>query len=495
MSECVNFAFMQQHNKGFTTAARSRSMIALFCCAMVLLTVFTVRWLKAEYASEESDLNKDLFEAFIAAREEVMDTVLTRSFIEPLLNNPEGFKLSHVHHDTVTNGDSLTVIARAVNSDTLIHITSLCDTCPSITEENFGFGDGNNDLVRGVKLFITEVKGETGGREFFKQHVDLKDTTLLQEFYANKLSEKGFNLNIAWVSDTTHFKFPPPLFHYDSHMFDMPYQAELSGYRSNLLRSMVPQFLFAGLLVTVIGIAFIFAYRSLRKQWQLAQLKDDLISNISHELKTPVATMKVAIEAMQEMDPAEKKEKIRAYLQMAGEEVARLDTLVNKVMQSVLGDGAQDFFHATLIDIAALVRGLPETLHNKDVDVQLCVPQDPCFIMGDAFHVRSAIQNLLENAAKYGGSRIALEIGEQVNMVIITVSDNGPGIPEAYQQKIFEKFFRIPNGNVHQVKGYGLGLHYVKQVVESTGGTITVHNNSESGCTFTILIPRADGKH
>jgi signal transduction histidine kinase len=486
---------MQVNKSGFTTAARSRVMIALFCCAMVLLTAFTVRWLQAEYASAESELNKDLLEAFISARDQVMDTVLTRSFIEPLLNNPEGFKISHVQNDTLAERDSVTVIARAVNSDTLIHITSLCDTCPSITEENFGLRDSNNELVRGVKLFITEVKGERGGREFFKQHVALEDTALLQSYYKHKIADKGLSVHIAWVSDTAGFNFPPPLFQYDSHMFDMPYQAEVSGYKKVILKGMVPQFLFAGLLITVILIAFIFAYRSLRKQWLLAQLKDDLISNISHELKTPVATMKVAIEAMQEMDPAEKKEKIRAYLHMAGEEVARLDTLVNKVMQSVLGDGVHDFFHATLIDVTALVHSMQDSYQGKDVKFQIQVPEEPCYIMGDAFHVRSAIQNLLENAAKYGGTQVSLQVGLQANMVSIHVIDNGPGIPTAYQEKIFEKFFRIPTGNIHHVKGYGLGLHYVKQVTESTGGTISVRNNADAGCTFTILIPRADGLH
>ncbi|HNJ88306.1 MAG TPA: HAMP domain-containing sensor histidine kinase [Chitinophagales bacterium] len=474
---------------------RIRALIALFCCAMLLLLMFTARWLQTEYNSEEMDLHKELVQEFMSARDQVMDTVLTRSFIEPLLSNEGGFKIRHVSQDTITSGDSVTIIAKSFDTDTMIRITSFCDTCPTLSEANLTNIDSNNALMRGVKLFITEVKGDKGGKEFFDRHIELKDTALLQSIYQQNLANQGLNLEIKWVHDSSKFTFPPPMFEYDSHLFNEPFKAQVDGYKSVILTTMVPQFLFAGLLITVVLVAFIFSYRNLRKQWQLAQLKDDLISNISHELKTPVATMKVAIEAMQEMDPVEKKEKIRSYLNMASEEVTRLDTLVNKVMQSVIGDGAHEFFHTTLIDVTGIANGLTNYLQSKHVDINVSIPETPCYVMGDAFHLRSALQNLLDNAAKYGGTKVSLDVSQGADMVQISISDNGPGIPETYHQKIFEKFFRIPTGNVHEVKGYGLGLHYVKQVTEAAGGSISVNNNSDTGCTFTLLIPRADGNH
>ena len=230
---------------------------------------------------------------------------------------------------------------------------------------------------------------------------------------------------------------------------------------------------------------------------RLAVLKDDLISNISHELKTPVATVKVAIEALQHMNPQQQQEKMTNYLGMAAQEISRLDLLVNKVMNSILLDNGKQVFQSepivlkNIIDEAIL--GMQMQVQQKGGVIQFLPGNVEGNIVGDSLHIKGVIFNLIENSLKYSNEQpqINIQLAEEKGKIIVTIADNGPGIPEAYTQKIFEKFFRVPSGNKHNIKGYGLGLYYAAQVMQQSGGSISVANNLTKGCTFTLVFPQA----
>jgi signal transduction histidine kinase len=291
--------------------------------------------------------------------------------------------------------------------------------------------------------------------------------------------------------------FPPPPFYYESHMLSAPFGVEIQGYNNYIFKNLLPEFIFGIILITIITFAFIFSYRNIRSQMRLAELKDDLISNISHELKTPVATVKVAIEAMQQMDPVEKKDKIANYLEMAKQETNRLDQLVNKVMNSILLDNGKQVFQQEEIQplfiLEEAISGMQLQAAQKAGAIHLNNNNVTGKIIGDSLHIKGVIFNLIENSIKYntGAPIINIGIGNIGERIVITISDNGPGIPEQYHHKIFEKFFRVPSGNKHNTKGHGLGLYYAAEVMRQSGGVIQVKNNSDVGCTFTLSFPQA----
>jgi len=470
-------------------------IVLLMSVSGILLILFISRWLQSEYESEKMTLQKDLFDEFISARSRMTDSLIAKNLIDPILSNPAGFKLSGIDEADFEN-DTIHVITTDVIGTTMTENYVGKNNLPAPANIEMRIESDSTDvLYQGVKLFISKVSGANGEAEFFEKFISPGDTVMMKTFYAENLKKNHFDVVPVWVTNKTGKKFPPPPFYYESHFFDFPYGVQIENFNALLIKKITPQIAFALLLVLIITTAFIFSYRSLRSQIRLAGLKDDLISNISHELKTPVATVKVAIEAMQEMDPVEKKEKLKDYLGMASQEIARLDMLVNKVMNSILLDNGRQVFQAETINLTNLVNetidSMQVQLQQKNAMIGFLSDADEINVFADRLHLKGVLYNLLDNGIKYGGEApvIVVRLKQADSHVILECSDNGPGIPEAYLQKVFEKFFRVPKGNDHTTKGYGLGLYYAKQVMQESGGTIEVKNNADAGCTFTLQFP------
>ncbi len=477
---------------------RLRILVVLMSLSLILLIAGIGRWVQSEYNRDLLELHREILDDFMDARSMVSDTILARNVLIPLLQDTAGFKISTVENNLITTRkDSITIIANSASVDTEFHFTP-CDTCkhPNV-ETQFFENDSNETFLRGMKIFLTEIRGPGGENALVRDFITYADTLLLQQYFQSHLDSSHIQVNVDWTTDTLPQSFPPALFTYDAHLFELPYVAHISGQETFVIKQMTPLYIFAFLLIGVVVAAFTMAYRSIRKHMQLSALKDDLISNISHELKTPVSTVKVALEAMRGMDTETKKDTMQNYLRMAEQEVSRLDNLVNKIMQTVVGEN-NSFYQQHVLDLSGIVQSSVQEMQVLASERKATIETEnlpyKVLIIGDAFHLQAAIHNLLDNAIKYGGDHphISISIETSGNYYTLFIRDNGPGIPEAYQKKVFEKFFRIPTGNTHNIKGYGLGLHYVRQVIEACGGTISVHNNPVKGCTFTIQIPRAD---
>jgi signal transduction histidine kinase len=226
--------------------------------------------------------------------------------------------------------------------------------------------------------------------------------------------------------------------------------------------------------------------------------KDQLVSNITHELKTPVATVSVAIEALQRFDTGADPQRAREYLDIAGHQLQRLSMLIDKVLRLSMFEGGKIELQQENVNLADLAAEVTKPLFLQleaaggklDVAVQSAVLN----VHGDKQHLISLLFNLLDNAIKYGGNPpvIYFKLSKADNYAVITVQDNGGGIPEEYKQKIFEPFFRIPStGNRHNVKGHGLGLSYVAEIVRLHNGSIDVVANN-NGSVFTVKLPLND---
>ncbi len=264
-----------------------------------------------------------------------------------------------------------------------------------------------------------------------------------------------------------------------------------------LLRKIQWQLFFAVMMIVVTTVAFIFLYQNLRQQQRLADIKNEFISNISHELKTPIATVSVAIEALKNFDAISDAEKTKAYLDISSNELQRLNLLVDRVLKLSLFEQQQVTMQFEKLDMQLLLQEVLNSMklqfEKEAAKAEFKTSGTNFFTSGDRMHLISVFYNLLDNALKYSpdNPQIAVLLKTQESKLFISISDNGIGIPEAYRNKIFDKFFRVPHGNTHNIKGYGLGLSYVQEVIQQHSGSITVENSEEGGTVFTVVLNRA----
>jgi two-component system, OmpR family, phosphate regulon sensor histidine kinase PhoR len=274
------------------------------------------------------------------------------------------------------------------------------------------------------------------------------------------------------------------------------YTASLAGARMFVLKEITPQILFSVFLTLLTGLAFLLMYRSMKSQQRLMEIKNDFISNVTHELKTPVTTVSVALEALRNFKGLENPQRTEEYLNIAQSELNRLTILTDKILKTAIFENKGVSFEPEPVD---LFKTMEQVLHSmklvfekQKAQVSFEKTGEAFTISGGSVHLTNVIYNLLDNALKYssGEPRISISLAEHDNRVVIQVADNGIGIPKEYSKKIFEKFFRVPVGDVHNVKGYGLGLSYVDSVIRSHQGKIEVESESGQGSTFIISLPK-----
>jgi two-component system phosphate regulon sensor histidine kinase PhoR len=245
----------------------------------------------------------------------------------------------------------------------------------------------------------------------------------------------------------------------------------------------------------VTALAFRLSYRSIREHIVLNDLRNEFISNMTHELKTPVATLSVALESLAKYNMKDEPAVMEDYLKLASLETKRLEDLINRILDHSMLEHNGQPLNPVLTDINRLVQevaGIMRQRLEKDGKIEFLSSDGKLTAMADPLFLRGVLVNLVDNSIKYCDKAPVISIltRKEAGFAVIGVTDNGPGIPEEYQGKIFEKFFRLPTGNVHNVKGYGLGLSFASLVMKLHKGSITVKNNAV-GCSFTLKVPVA----
>ncbi|RFP64386.1 hypothetical protein D0N36_14450 [Hymenobacter lapidiphilus] len=250
-----------------------------------------------------------------------------------------------------------------------------------------------------------------------------------------------------------------------------------------------------GLVGIVVG-CFAYAVRALRSQEQLAELKNDFVNNMTHELKTPVATIAVTAEALNAyaLNPVDTAE----YLAIIRAQASRLGRLLDKVLESAVLESARPALDPQLLDLAALVaqaaqQALPQLAERRQhLNLHLPPTPRPVFVAGDPLHLANVLATLLDNAYKYAdpASEIVLGCNVSDGAAVVRLTSHGAPIPTHHQPRVFEKFFRVPTGNRHDVPGYGLGLHYARQMAARHGGRLTLECRG-TRTTFVLTLPLA----
>lgn len=265
-----------------------------------------------------------------------------------------------------------------------------------------------------------------------------------------------------------------------------------------LLKRISQPILISFLLLGVTMFSFLLLYRNLKQQQKLAQLKNDFINNMTHELKTPIATVSVAIEALRSFNVLEDPQRTDEYLDISAGEMQRLGLLVDKVLKLSMFENKEIALNKEQFDLVELARGVMLSMKlqfEKQKAVTVLETTGRNFIiMADKLHLTSVLYNLLDNALKYSikDPEILIHIIDHSQYLEIRVTDNGIGIAKEYKSKIFEKFFRVPSGNRHNIKGYGLGLSYVSHILHRHGGFIEVESELDKGSTFSVKLPFAE---
>ncbi len=251
----------------------------------------------------------------------------------------------------------------------------------------------------------------------------------------------------------------------------------------------------SGVLVLVIVLCFGYSIKIILQQKKLSLMKNDFINNMTHEFKTPIATVSLATEALQDREVSQSDDMRKRYIKMIQEENRRLGTQVERVLQ-IAAIEKQDFnLNLEVLDIHSLIQSLIENMkiqvESRGGRIAAVLSAAVCEIKGDETHITNCILNLLDNANKYSPDSPNIIVRTESNhtSLIISVQDHGMGMSKETQKHVFEKFYRLPTGNRHDVKGFGLGLSYVKSMVEAHQGTVSVDSTPGKGSTFTITLP------
>lgn len=479
----------------------------LLITSQVVLLLFVAYWLKAQYAGERQELQKDLAVQLEGSRLEASNAVIS-VFVGDFIKK-EGDSLRAGGTPRIRIVDTVhrmrpglrlrladtAPIPEVLGRNTMIYQKEIRETTRAGQNKS-----GRTALIyRGerppgslVNQSLRLVLKSTGGiPDSLERRLMGMDTAGVANIFRKRLREKGWPFTTRWVGGNT--KDSSGYIYLDHLSPPDHYRLQIGGFRPYLLRNLTGSFLFALVLIGLTGAAFWLTYKSLREQTHLAAIRNDFISNMSHELKTPVATVKVALEALGDPQVLRDGETARDYVAIAALETGRLEQLIHLSLQTALLEEGKMTLQHEPVDVKKLVADTVRILHRTEQTRITMDSEGTDFnITGDKLQLQGVLINILDNAVKYGGTKqeIRVQVAAATEDVSIRISDGGPGIPEAFIHRVFDKFFRVPTGNEHTVKGYGLGLSYAAQVVRQHGGSIDVRNNPEGGCTFSVTLPK-----
>jgi len=255
-----------------------------------------------------------------------------------------------------------------------------------------------------------------------------------------------------------------------------------------LQKSLIGIILSMALAIAIIACLF-FLLKIIKRQKQIAEIKNDFINNITHEFKTPITTISTALESIQHFNIENDQIKNKKYLNTSREQLDKLNLMVEKILEISTLDSNQLDIKKEPIDINQLIIQLSEKhkLLETDKVIELKLEETTNKPLVDPFHFENVIVNLLDNALKYGGSLVTIAFSTIAKGFELTVSDNGAGIGKQEQNLVFDKFYRVPQGNIHNIKGFGIGLYYSRNIVEKHGGSLSLESYPGS-TTFKIIM-------
>jgi two-component system phosphate regulon sensor histidine kinase PhoR len=271
--------------------------------------------------------------------------------------------------------------------------------------------------------------------------------------------------------------------------------------KSFVLQEMQNSLIVSLVLVVFIIISLIIMFRTIMEQKRLSEMKSDFISNMTHEFKTPISTISLACQAMSDTDMVDEQSNaaVSPYVRMINQENKRLETLVESILQSAVIEKGDIKYKDEALNLVQLVENEVEKarfrIKSNEGKIEFNDVFESIEFQADRLHVTNIISNLLDNAIKYSKENpvIKVSIESDNKHVYLSVTDNGIGIKKEHIPRLFDKLYRVPTGNIHNVKGFGLGLSYVKAICDHYKWEIKVKSNYGEGSTFTVLFKNKGG--
>jgi signal transduction histidine kinase len=494
-----------------------------------LLGVFLYLWLIQNYEREYSNLEKEVNFVFTNVVRDVQEELFYFT-LPNIIRQDEARIRADVRMKVGEEADSNIIIqmpevGQIEEKQSTFSLRIVRDVHPDSLTSDWHFKEGSQKVRKRIEqdstieVFIQSEKDGSRSKELFgslSMLVFLGDSTTLASEGSGQFGDNSLFPLMKQKLDSASMgtSLPRPIQVITSRdsadksekniFFSKPYEDVITGerirmgipgYRRYLLSKMWPQFLFSILLLSSIMLSFTLVYKALLKQRRLTALKNEFISNITHELKTPITTVGVAIEALQDFQALQDPEKTREYLDISRQELNRLSMMVDKVLKMSLFEQKEPIIKPELLDLGELSSNILKTMQlqfeKESAQVHFDQQGELFPLEADRIHLTSVLYNLIDNALKYssGKPEIKISLRTEGKKVIFSIRDKGVGIPSEYQQKIFDKFFRVPAGNTHNTKGHGLGLAYVAGVIGKHGGSIEVESTEGEGSVFTVKLP------
>lgn len=505
---------MIQNNTFFQNPGR---LLGLIVSCLLLLGLSQVLWINKVWHEQKNILRQEsnyIFQKTVLA---LQDSLVRRSMTDnglhaqqdfpersPLFDHPRWERHpSELHRETSVRLRKIIrkdkSFADGLDSGQIQVIISTSDSQPVSLQRGLGrflLGIRNDSMEKILDDVVFEFRSDTIASQELRQRYAsaLEKANLPGTFTLLTNNDPGL-----FVTDNIMATEPVPaglLRHHFS-------QAIFQNYQWYLFQKILPYTLFSLFLFALTSLAFWLIFNNLKQQQKLSQQKSEFVSNVSHELKTPLTTVGVALEALHDFDVLRNPEKAKEYLNISKIELNRLNLLVDKVLRLSMFEQQALTLQPETFDLAGIVNQVVSamSLQAKAVGATIQLnngDQQAAWVSCDRLHLTGVVYNLLDNALKYRreAPEIVVSIGKILrdNKAFITlkISDNGLGIAPEYQKQIFEKFFRVPAGDTHNVKGHGLGLSYVAHVLQEHGGAIVVESHPGEGSTFIVEIPAVE---
>ncbi len=344
---------------------------------------------------------------------------------------------------------------------------------------------------------------------FFTKHKNLIDS-LIQQALLEKNIKTKFEFGIykpianAMILQKTG-KYPTELLR-DSYVFnlspisdDMQFPLKLLIYFPNehlfILKKLYKLLFVSVVLFFIIIGALSFSLVVINRQKKLSEMKNDLINNMTHEFKTPISTISLVCEALRDKDIQKSEDLYNNYISVIDEENKRLRSMAEHILRSATIESGRLKLHKERVDLHEILQNAVNAkkinAESKGGQITLELKAKKSLVFADRIHITNVFANLLDNAIKYNLNAPVIKVSTRnlKDGILVDVADNGIGISKENQSKIFDKLYRVHTGNVHNFKGFGLGLSYVKAIVEQHKGKITVDSELEKGSVFHIYLP------
>ena len=347
-----------------------------------------------------------------------------------------------------------------------------------------------NALSENVIYYYTQGLGHRIANEFDSSKVDMQNLINLYkgELEKRKISSKVL-LNPKYTPNENYFvtnKFNTSFRPYIKNLV----WARLENANTYYLREMKWLIISSFSLIAITLFCFYYTIKTLFNQHKLVVIKNQFISNMTHEINTPLSSIQITAEALQQFNPDA--ETSKKYLDIILYQTHKLNELSKEILANAKLE-TLTFVMDEEIELNQLIANIIKDLNlRNNVELSFQTNTDKIIIKGNKLHLTRSIANVLENAAKYNSSShptIEIKLTKNQKNINLSITDNGPGIADEHKHKIFDQFYRIPTGNVHDIKGYGLGLSYVKKVITQHQGIIKVLDNYPAGSIFSIHLP------